>query len=88
MKDVLENTARERQEEKTAMDETIQKLQEEKQTQAQKMFDLEQKVNILGVFTLPNAHKKLAGYKIELLVNVCFLLISGLLTLFNIYLPN
>ena len=88
MKDVLENIARERQEEKTAMDETIQKLQEEKQTQAQKMFDLEQKVNILGVLTLPNTHKKLAGYKIELLVNVCFLLISGLLTLFNIYLPN
>ena len=38
----------ERQEERKAMYETLTKLQAEKYTQAQKIVDLEQKVNIIG----------------------------------------
>ena len=40
----MKNVIQEKQEEKTAMDETIKKLKEEKHTQAQKVVDLEQKV--------------------------------------------
>lgn len=44
----MENMIHERQEEKKAMDESIQKLQAEKKTQGQKIVDLVQKVNIVG----------------------------------------
>ena len=43
----MENMIHERQDEKTAMDETIEKLQEEKQTHAQKITELEQEVKSL-----------------------------------------
>ena len=49
-KNSMENIARERQEEKTTMQETIQKLREEKEKLAQIIVDLEQKVK--GVLNL------------------------------------
>lgn len=48
LNDSMENMIHERQEEKKAMDESIQKLQAEKKTQGQKIVDLVQKVNIVG----------------------------------------
>lgn len=47
---MMENMIQERQEEKTATDKTIKRLQEEKQAQAHKIADLEQEVK--GVLIL------------------------------------